>query len=151
MDGTNLNDPVDNYFGRDTYYSIEVLQGATSKFRYEVAGNQSIRESIQGFNNGQPLTVSNGDVIKVYHADPLGKNLLMKDELVKDYTIGSNYAYYEVTDHGLEPILAVAADSMAQEFILGEDSSNVDGAKLINSITINGTAVGSNQNIQSNK
>ena len=145
VDGTNLNDPVDNYFGRDTYYSIEVLQGATSKFRYEVAGNQSIRESIQGFNNGQPLTVSNGDVIKVYHADPLGKNLLMKDELVKDYTIGSNYAYYEVTDHGLEPILAVAADSMAQEFILGEDSSNVDGAKLINSITINGTAVGSNQ------
>ena len=145
VDGTNLNDPVDNYFGRDTYYSIEVLQGATSKFRCEVAGNQSIRESIQGFNNGQPLTVSNGDVIKVYHADPLGKNLLMKDELVKDYTIGSNYAYYEVTDHGLEPILAVAADSMAQEFILGEDSSNVDGAKLINSITINGTAVGSNQ------
>ncbi|RBT69176.1 LPXTG cell wall anchor domain-containing protein [Enterococcus hirae] len=145
VDGTNLNDPVDNYFGRDTYYSIEVLQGATSKFRYEVAGNQSIRESIQGFNNGQPLTVSNGDVIKVYHADPLGKNLLMKDELVKDYTIGSNYAYYEVTDHGLEPNLAVAADSMAQEFILGEDSSNVDGAKLINSITINGTAVGSNQ------
>ncbi|MDU1932279.1 MAG: LPXTG cell wall anchor domain-containing protein [Enterococcus hirae] len=145
VDGTNLNDPVDNYFGRDTYYSIEVLQGATSKFHYEVAGNQSIRESIQGFNNGQPLTVSNGDVIKVYHADPLGKNLLMKDELVKDYTIGSNYAYYEVTDHGLEPILAVAADSMAQEFILGEDSSNVEGAKLINSITINGTAVGSNQ------
>lgn len=145
VDGTNLNDPVDNYFGRDTYYSIEVLQGATSKFRYEVAGNQSIRESIQGFNNGQPLTVSNGDVIKVYHADPLGKNLLMKDELVKDYTIGSNYAYYEVTDHGLEPILAVAADSMAQEFILGEDSSNVDGAKLINSITINGTTVGNNQ------
>ncbi|MGM0323950.1 hypothetical protein IGJ18_001456 [Enterococcus sp. AZ078] len=145
VDGTNLNDPVDNYFGRDTYYSIEVLQGATSKFRYEVAGNQSILESIQGFKNGQPLTVSNGDVIKVYHADPLGKNLLMKDELVKDYTIGSNYAYYEVTDHGLEPILAVAADSMPQEFILGEDSSNVDGAKLINSITINGTAVGSNQ------
>ncbi|EPM8105256.1 LPXTG cell wall anchor domain-containing protein [Enterococcus hirae] len=145
VDGTNLNDPVDNYFGRDTYYSIEVLQGATSKFRYEVAGNQSIRESIQGFNNGQPLTVSKGDVIKVYHADPVGKNLLMKDELVKDYTIGSNYAYYEVTDHGLEPILAVAADSMPQEFILGEDSSNVDGTKLINSITINGTAVGSNQ------
>ncbi|MFN6832546.1 LPXTG cell wall anchor domain-containing protein [Enterococcus hirae] len=145
VDGTNLNDPVDNYFGRDTYYSIEVLQGATSKFRYEVAGNQSIRESIQGFNNGQPLTVSKGDVIKVYHADPVGKNLLMKDELVKDYTIGSNYAYYEVTDHGLEPILAVAADSMAQEFILGEDSSNVDGAKLINSITINGTTVGNNQ------
>lgn len=118
VDGTNLNDPVDNYFGRDTYYSIEVLQGATSKFRYEVAGNQSIRESIQGFNNGQPLTVSNGDVIKVYHVDPVGKNLLMKDELVKDYTIGSNYAYYEVTDHGLEPILAVVADSMPQVFIL---------------------------------
>ncbi|WP_311799933.1 LPXTG cell wall anchor domain-containing protein [Enterococcus hirae] len=144
VDGTNLNDPVDNYFGRDTYYSIEVLQGATSKFRYEVAGNQSIRESTQGFNNGQPLTVSNGDVIKVYHVDPVGKNLLMKDELVKDYTIGSNYAYYEVTDHGLEPILAVVADSMPQVFILGEDSSNVDGSKLINSITVNGTIVASN-------
>ncbi|WP_255318428.1 hypothetical protein [Enterococcus hirae] len=34
---------------------------------------------------------------------------------------------------------------MPQEFILGEDSSNVDGTKLINSITINGTAVASNQ------
>ncbi|MGS6443868.1 LPXTG cell wall anchor domain-containing protein [Enterococcus hirae] len=144
VDDTNLNDPVDNYFGRDTYYSIEVLQGASSKFLYEVAGNQSIRESIQGFNNGQPLTVSKGDVIKVYHADSVGKNLLMKDELVKDYTMGSDYAYYEVTEYGLEPILAVAADSMPQEFTLGEDSSNVDGSKLINSITVNGTIVASN-------
>ncbi len=144
VEGTELDEPVNNYFGRDTFYSIEILQGTTNKFRYEVIGNQSIRESIYGFNEGKPLDVNEGDVIKVYHADSVGKNLLMKDELVKDYTIGSDYAYYEVTEYGLEPILAVAADSMPQEFTLGEDSSNVDGSKLINSITVNGTIVASN-------
>jgi LPXTG-motif cell wall-anchored protein len=145
VEGTNLEDPVDNNFGRNTYYSIEVLQGATSKFLYEVAGNQSIRESINGFNNGQALNVNKGDVIKVYHADPVGKNLLMEDELVKDYTIGTNYAYYEVTDHGLEAILAISAESSPQEFVLGEDSSEIDGTKLVNSITINGTPVASDK------
>ena len=144
VEGTELDDPVNNYFGRGTFYSIEILQGTTNKFRYEVIGNQSIRESIYGFNEGKPLNVNEGDVIKVYHADSVGKNLLMKDELVKDYTMGSDYAYYEVTEYGLEPILAVAADSIPQEFILGEDSSNVDGSKLINSITVNGTIVASN-------
>ncbi|AFM71148.1 wall-associated protein [Enterococcus hirae ATCC 9790] len=144
VEGTELDEPVNNYFGRGTFYSIEILQGTTNKFRYEVIGNQSIRESIYGFNEGKPLDVNEGDVIKVYHADSVGKNLLMKDELVKDYTMGSDYAYYEVTEYGLEPILAVAADSMPQEFTLGEDSSNVDGSKLINSITVNGTIVASN-------
>lgn len=145
VEGTDLDNPVDNNFGRNTYYSIEILQGATSKFLYEVAGNQSIRESINGFNNGQALNVNKGDVIKVYHADPVGKNLLMEDELVKDYTIGSNDAYYEVTDHGLEAILAISAESSPQEFVLGEDSSEIDGTKLVKSITINGTPVASDK------
>ncbi|MBF8808077.1 MAG: hypothetical protein IC227_06795 [Enterococcus lacertideformus] len=93
VDETDLEAPVNNLFGRDTYYSIEVLRGGSSAYFYGVAGNQSIRESINGFNDGQPLNVSKGDVIKVYHAEPVGKNLLMEDELAKYYTIGSNYAY----------------------------------------------------------
>lgn len=145
VDETDLDAPVNNLFGRVTYYSIEVLRGGSSANFYSVAGNQSIRESINGFNDGQPLNVSKGDVIKVYHAEPVGKNLLMEDELVKDYTIGSNYAYYEVTDHGLEAILAITAESSPQEFVLGEDSSAIDGAKLVNSIVINGTPVASDK------
>ena len=145
VEGTDLDNPVDNNFGYDTYYSIEVLRASTSQFLYEVAGNQSIRESINGFNNGQPLNVNKGDVIKVYHADPVGKNLFMENELIKDYTIGSNYAYYEVTDRGLEAILAIQAESSPQEFVLGEDSSDIDGTKLVKSIMINGTPVASDQ------
>ncbi|WP_241546149.1 hypothetical protein [Enterococcus villorum] len=145
VEGTDLDNPVDNNFGYDTYYSIEVLRGATSQFLYEVAGNQSIRASINGFNNGQPLNVNKGDVIKVYHADPVGKNLFMENELIKDYTIGSNYAYYEVTDRGLEAILAIQAESSPQEFVLGEDGSDIDGTKLVKSIMINGTPVASDQ------
>ncbi len=59
-------------------------------------------------------------MIKVYHAETNGKNLLMEDELVKDFTVGSNYAYYKVTDHGLEAVLNVEADAAPQEFSLGE-------------------------------
>ncbi|THE06474.1 cell wall protein, partial [Enterococcus hirae] len=140
----DLSKPVNNYFGRNTYYGIEVIENVTTKHQYEVPGNISIKEAIEGFNNGQPLNVEKGNVIKVYHAESSGKNLLMVDELVKDFTIGSDYAYYEVTDHGLEPILAIDTDTKPQEFQLGEDTSKVDGTQLINHLTINGTEVPAN-------
>ncbi|MBO1298755.1 MULTISPECIES: putative mucin/carbohydrate-binding domain-containing protein [unclassified Enterococcus] len=139
VSGTDLSQPVNNHFGRDTYYGIEVIENITTKFQYKVLGNQSIEEAINGFNQGQPLPVKEGDVIKVYHAEPTGNNLLMKDELAKDYTMGSNDAYYEVTAHGLEPIIAISTDTKSQEFTLGDDATGIDGAQLINQVTINGT------------
>lgn len=144
VNGTNLSGFVNNHFGRDTYYSIEVLDGSTRKYNYEVAGNSSIREAINGFNNGQPLIVEKGNVIKVYHAETNGKNLLMEDELVKDFTVGSNYAYYKVTDHGLEAVLNVEADAAPQKFSLGETTKGIDGTKLIKSIKVNGIELTSN-------
>lgn len=144
VNGTNLNGFVNNHFGRETYYSIEVLDGSTRKYNYEVAGNSSIREAINGFNNGQPLIVEKGNVIKVYHAETNGKNLLMEDELVKDFTVGSNYAYYKVTDHGLEAVLNVEADAAPQEFSLGETTKGIDGTKLIKSIKVNGIELTNN-------
>lgn len=144
VNGTNLSGFVNNHFGRETYYSIEVLDGSTRKYNYEVTGNSSIREAINGFNNGQPLIVEKGNVIKVYHAEPNGKNLLMEDELVKDFTVGSNYAYYKVTDHGLEAVLNVEADAAPQEFSLGETTKGIDGTKLIKSIKVNGIELTNN-------
>ncbi|MBO1300505.1 MULTISPECIES: putative mucin/carbohydrate-binding domain-containing protein [unclassified Enterococcus] len=148
VSGTNLANPVNNHFGRDTYYSIEVMGGSSTNYTYEVAGNSTIRDAINGFNNGQPLPVEKGNVIKVYHADPRGpsqgRNLLMQDELVRDYTIGSNYAYYEITDNGLEPIISVAADSSPQEFTLGDSTAGINGANLIDHITVNGIELAPN-------
>ena len=53
--------------------------------------------------------------------------------------MGSNDAYYEVTEHGLEPILAISTDTKPQEFSLGDDAAGIDGTQLINQVTINGT------------
>lgn len=149
VNGTNLANPVNNHFGRYTYYSIEIMGGTSSNYTYEVAGNSTIRDAINGFNNGQPLPVEKGNVIKVYHADPQGasqgRNLLMQDELVRDYTIGSNYAYYEVTDNGLEPIITVAAESSPQEFTLGDSTAGINGANLIDHITVNGVELAPSQ------
>lgn len=139
VSGTDLSQPVNNYFGRDTYYGIEVIENITTKYQYNVRGNQSIREGIEGFNQGKPLNVKQGDVIKVYHAEPTGNSLLMQDELAKDFTMGSNDAYYEVTEYGLEPILAISTDTKPQEFSLGDDATGIDGTQLINQVTVNGT------------
>jgi len=139
VSGTDLSQPVNNHFGRDIYYGIEVIENITTKYQYNVLGNQSIREGIEGFNQGKPLNVKQGDVIKVYHAEPTGNSLLMQDELAKDFTMGSNDAYYEVTEHGLEPILAISTDTKPQEFSLGDDAAGIDGTQLINQVTINGT------------
>ncbi|PTO40271.1 cell wall protein [Enterococcus mundtii] len=139
VSGTDLSQPVNNHFGRDIYYGIEVIENITTKYQYNVLGNQSIREGIEGFNQGKPLNVKQGDVIKVYHAEPTGNSLLMQDELAKDFTMGSNDAYYEVTEHGLEPILAISTDTKPQEFSLGDDATEIDGTQLINYVTINGT------------
>ena len=100
VDGTNLSNPVNNLLGRQVYYRLDVIKGVSSSYTYEVLGNSTIGEAINGFNNGSPLAMAVGDVIKVYHAETNGKNLFMMDEVVKDFTVGTNEAYYEVTEEG---------------------------------------------------
>ncbi len=100
VDGTNLSNPVNNLLGRQVYYRLDVIKGVSSSYTYEVLGNSTIGETINGFNNGSPLAMAVGDVIKVY-PETNGKNLFMMDEVVKDFTVGTNEAYYEVTKRGL--------------------------------------------------
>lgn len=135
---TDLNRPVNNPFGRGIYYAIEVLENDTRKYNYEVTGNTLIRQAVNGFNSGQPLAVNVGDTIKVYHAETQGRNLLMMDEMVRDYTGGSNYAYYKVTEEGFEPFTDIKADPISQELLLGHETNTVDPAELIQNVTFNG-------------
>lgn len=135
---TDLNRPVNNPFGRGIYYAIEVLENDTRKYNYEVTGNTLIRQAVNGFNNGQPLAVNVGDTIKVYHAETQGRNLLMMDEMVRDYTGGSNYAYYRVTEEGFEPFTDIKADPISQELLLGHETNTVNPAELIQNVTFNG-------------
>lgn len=135
---TDLNRPVNNPFGRGIYYAIEVLENDTRKYNYEVTGNTLIRQAVNGFNNGQPLAVNVGDTIKVYHAETQGRNLLMMDEMVRDYTGGSNYAYYKVTEEGFEPFTDIKADPISQELLLGHETNTVNPAELIQNVTFNG-------------
>lgn len=134
----DLNRPVNNPFGRGIYYAIEVLENDTRKYNYEVTGNTLIRQAVNGFNNGQPLAVNVGDTIKVYHAETQGRNLLMMDEMVRDYTGGSNYAYYRVTEEGFEPFTDIKADPISQELLLGHETNTVNPAELIQNVTFNG-------------
>lgn len=135
---TDLNRPVNNPFGRGIYYAIEVLENDTRKYNYEITGNTLIRQAVNGFNNGQPLAVNVGDTIKVYHAETQGRNLLMMDEMVRDYTGGSNYAYYRVTEEGFEPFTDIKADPISQELLLGHETNTVNPAELIQNVTFNG-------------
>lgn len=135
---TDLNRPVNNPFGRGIYYAIEVLENDTRKYNYEVTGNTLIRQTVNGFNSGQPLAVNVGDTIKVYHAETQGRNLLMMDEMVRDYTGGSNYAYYKVTEEGFEPFTDIKADPISQELLLGHETNTVNPAELIQNVTFNG-------------
>lgn len=114
------------------------------KYSYEVTGNMTIGQAIKGFNKGQPLTIEEGDVIKVYHAEPGSRNLLMRDDLVKNFTGGSNYAHYQVSNHEFEPITDIEADTVTQELTLGEDPSEVDPTKLIENVRFNGQKLAEN-------
>ncbi|MCO0845301.1 hypothetical protein NGA73_09865, partial [Streptococcus suis] len=77
---------------------------------HEVTGGMIVEDSINQFNNGSPLAVAVGDVVKVYHIEEeesnnyKNKNLLMENEQEKNYTYGTNYAYYKVTEDGFEPM-----------------------------------------------
>ena len=62
----------------------------------------------------------------------------MMDEMVRDYTGGSNYAYYRVTEEGFEPFTDIKADPISQELLLGHETNTVNPAELIQNVTFNG-------------
>lgn len=107
------------------------------KYQYDVTGNMTVWQAINGFNNGQPLPIEEGDIVKVYHAEAKN-NLLMRDDLSKNYTAGSNYAYYQVASQEFVPITEMEAETVSHEFTLGEDTSDIDGMDLIKNVTFNG-------------
>ncbi|PQF19564.1 cell wall protein, partial [Enterococcus mundtii] len=98
----------------------------------------TIRQAIQGFNNGRPLEVNEGDIFKVYHAETENRNLLMRDNLVRNFTAGSNYAHYRIQNGEFEPITMIHAEKQNQSLVLGEDASELDATKLINEVRFNG-------------
>ncbi|GEM_PF-2115447 len=118
---------------------------------YEVTGGMIVEDSINQFNNGSPLAVAVGDVVKVYHIEEeesnnyKNKNLLMENEQEKNYTYGTNYAYYKVTEDGFEPMAMLEAKPVAQEFILGEDTGKLDLHDLLEDVTLNGLEIPSDQ------
>ncbi len=156
---TDLDSPVNNVFGRGVYYRIEVEEPREEEteedviarqftgtpqlsreqgFRYEVTGNTTIRQAISRFNNGRPLAVSEGSVVRVFHAEPDKGNLLMRDNIARDFTGGTNFAQYKVTNNGFEPISAIQADTISQRFVLGQDGTEITGADLVRNVTFNG-------------
>lgn len=155
---TDLDSPVNNIFGRGVYYRIEVEEPRDEEteeeiteqftgtprlsknqvFRYEVTGNTTIGQAITRFNNGRPLAVAEGSIVRVFHAEPDKGNLLMRDNIARDFTGGTNFAQYKVTENGFEPISAIQADAISQAFVLGQDGAEITGANLVRNVTFNG-------------
>jgi LPXTG-motif cell wall-anchored protein len=158
VSGTDLDSPVNNIFGRGVYYRIEVEEpeeeteeetiteqftglprlSKNQGFRYEVTGTTTIRQAITRFNNGRPLAVAEGSIVRVFHAEPDKGNLLMRDNIARDFTGGTNFAQYKVTENGFEPISAIQADAISQAFVLGQDGAEITGANLVKNVTFNG-------------
>ena len=137
----NLDTQVHPYYGSSVYYSIEVLDGETSTYQYEVPGNISNRNAINGFNQGNPLEVSAGNIIKVYHAESNTRSRLMVNEVAENYTFGTLFSYYRVTDNGLVPIKQLEAEAAPQTFNLGESADGRNLKELVRNVRVNGTVV----------
>ena len=137
----NLDTQVHPYYGSSVYYSIEVLDGETSTYQYEVTGNAVIRNAINGFNQGDPLEVSAGNIIKVYHAESNTRSRLMVNEVAENYTFGTLFSYYRVTDNGLVPIKQLEAEAVPQTFNLGESADERNLKELVRNVRVNGTVV----------
>ncbi|MFP7406743.1 wall-associated protein [Enterococcus lactis] len=137
----NLDTQVHPYYGSSVYYSIEVLDGETSTYQYEVTGNAVIRNAINGFNQGDPLEVSAGNIIKVYHAESNTRSRLMVNEVAENYSFGTLFSYYRVTDNGLVPIKQLEAEAVPQTFNLGESADERNLKELVRNVRVNGTVV----------
>ncbi|MGL9795980.1 putative mucin/carbohydrate-binding domain-containing protein [Enterococcus sp. DIV1283b] len=138
---TNQGSQVHSYYGSSVYYSLEVLDGETSTYQYEVTGNAIIQNAINGFNQGQPLEVSAGNVIKVFHGESHSRSRLMVNEVAENYSFGTPFSYYRVTDNGLVPIKHLEAEAVPQTFHLGENTDGRDLNEFVTDVQVNGVAV----------
>ncbi|MFR2131054.1 MAG: putative mucin/carbohydrate-binding domain-containing protein [Enterococcus lactis] len=132
---------VHSYYGSSVYYSIEVFDGETSTYQYEVTGNAIIRNAINGFNQGNPLEVSAGNIIKVFHGESHSRSRLMVNEVAENYSFGTPFSYYRVTDNGLVPIKHLEAEAVPQTFNLGESVDGRDLKEFVKDVQVNGVAV----------
>lgn len=107
-------------YGSSDFYCLEVFDGATSIYTYAVRGDQLIGDAINGFNQGNPLEVSTGNIIKVFHGESHSRSRLMVNEVAENYSFGTPFSYYRVTDNGLVPIKHLEAEAVPQTFNLGE-------------------------------
>lgn len=138
---TNQGMQVHSYYGSSVYYSIEVFDGETSTYQYEVTGNAIIRNAINGFNQGNPLEVSAGNIIKVFHGESHSRSRLMVNEVAENYSFGTPFSYYRVTDNGLVPIKHLEAEAVPQTFNLGESVDGRDLKEFVKDVQVNGVAV----------
>ncbi|WP_165005008.1 MULTISPECIES: Rib/alpha-like domain-containing protein [unclassified Enterococcus] len=142
---TNPASSVHPYFGSNVYYSIEILDGETSKYKHEVIGNALIRDAVNGFNQGNPFVVTAGDIVKVYHAESASRSRLMENENPVSYSFGTNYSYYRVTDTRLVPVKQLEAEAVSQELHLGEDIDKDDLAEWVTNVKVNGAIVNADE------
>ncbi|WP_275400759.1 putative mucin/carbohydrate-binding domain-containing protein [Enterococcus faecium] len=138
---TSQGSQVHSYYGGSVYYSIEVFDGETSTYQYEVTGNAIIRNAVNGFNQGNPLEVTAGNIIKVYHAESNSRSRLMVNEVAENYSFGTPFSYYRVTENGLVPIKHLGAEAVSQTFHLGENTDGRDLKEFVTDVQVNGVAV----------
>lgn len=104
---TDLNRPVNNPFGREIYYAIEVLENDTRKYTKEFR-----------------------------------RNMLMEDEQEKNFTYGSQYAYYEVTEYGFEPSGKIDVEANKVEIPRG--ATDLDLKSFIKNVKVNDKVIPEN-------
>lgn len=129
------------------YYKFEVLRNGNPVYAQEIINRSTLQEIMNAFgNNNNEITVQMNDIIKITHPEKSAKSsVIMIDEKEHDFTYGSDYAYYRVTQNGLVPAPVVEAESAGKVFVLGEDTRNIDSASLIENATINGEKLDKNQ------
>ena len=133
-------------YGSSDFYHLEVFDGETSIYKYAVRGDQLIGEAINGFNHGNPLEVSVGNTIRVFCRDSdIDRNNLMVNEIEKNHTYETDYAYYRVTEEGLEPAPVLAAKSLKQDFVLGEDITELNPHDLFEYVGLNNCVISSDK------
>ena len=114
----------------------------TSRFTYDVTGNRTIEQALSRFNSGQPLNVNIGDIVRIYHTKEFRRNMLMEDEQEKNFTYGSQYAYYEVTEYGFEPSGKIDVEANKVEIPRG--ATDLDLKSFIKNVKVNDKVIPEN-------
>ncbi|MCJ2170446.1 hypothetical protein [Enterococcus durans] len=122
------------------YYKFEVLRNGNEIYAQEIHNRSTLQEISDAFGRpNKAITVQMNDLIKITHPEKsANSSVVMIDEKEHDFTYGSDYAYYRVTQNGFVPAPVVEAESAGKVFVLGEDTRNIDSASLIENATING-------------